>query len=144
MSILNTLAASSSSPYLISTTTTGEMAAIGVWEIIAAVLALVGGVLVYFLFVNAKAEPKGKFLKWLKDFLAFRTMWIEPVLKVFYYIVTIFVILFSFSLIAVDFLSFLGVLVLGPIIVRLGYEMMMMFIMIWRNTREIANNTKKQ
>ena len=41
---------------------------IGVWLIIALILALIGSGLVYFLFVNSKATPKNKFLKWLKDF----------------------------------------------------------------------------
>lgn len=128
--------------YLISSSSSVDPAA-GVWTIIAAILALVGGILVYFLFVKAKQEPKGKFLKWLKDFLAFKTMWIEPVMKVLYYIITIFIILFSFALISQSFLAFIVCLILGPIFVRLVYEMTMMFIMIWRNTQEIANNTKK-
>ena len=120
-----------------------SMAAAGIWTIIAAILAVVGGILLYFLFVKSKAEPKGKFLKWLKDFLAFRTMWIEPVMKVLYYIATIFVVLYSFALISFSPLAFLLTLVLGPIIIRLFYEMTMMFIMIWRNTQDIAKNTEK-
>ena len=121
----------------------GDVAAVGVWTIIAAILALVGGILAYFLFVKSKTEPKGKFLKWLKDFLAFKTMWIEPIMKVCYYIATIFVVLISFAMISTSFLLFLGVLILGPIIIRLLYEMTMMYIMIWHNTQEIAKNTEK-
>ena len=116
------------------------------WGIIALVLAIVGGILVYFLFVKAKTEPKGKFAKWLKDFLSFKIMWIEPILKVVYYVATIFTVLYSFTFIALGgygFLMFLMCLVLGPIIIRIVYEATMMFIMIWRNTRDIAENTKK-
>ena len=112
-----------------------------IWAIISIILAIVGGILVHFLFVKAKQEPKNKFLKWLKDFLAFKTMWIETILKVIYYICTIFCILISFSFISFSFLAFILVLVLGPIAIRLGYEMTMMFIMIWHNTAEIAKNT---
>lgn len=117
---------------------------LGVWMIIALILAIVGGILCYFLFVNGKTEPKGKFLKWLKDFLAFKIMWIEPIMKVIYYIATIFVILYSFALISVSFVAFIVCLVLGPIMIRLIYEAAMMFIMIWRNTRDIAKNTEKK
>lgn len=113
----------------------------GVWTIISLILAIVGGILVYFLFVKAKEDPKNKFLKWLKDFLAFKTMWIETILKVLYYILTIFFILGSFALIPVSFLSFISTLVLAPIVIRLIYEFSMMFIMIWRNTADIAKNT---
>lgn len=112
-----------------------------VWTIISLILAIVGGILVYFLFVKAKEDPKNKFLKWLKDFLAFKTMWIETILKVLYYILTIFFILGSFALIPVSFLSFISTLVLAPIVIRLIYEFSMMFIMIWRNTADIAKNT---
>ena len=118
-----------------------------IWGIIALILAIVGGILVYFLFVKAKTEPKGKFAKWLKDFLSFKIMWIEPILKVVYYVATIFTVLYSFTFLALGgygFLMFLMCLVLGPIIIRIVYEAIMMFIMIWRNTRDIAENTKKK
>ena len=130
---------------------TGTAAGAGIWLIIAAILAVIGGILVYFLFVRSKNEPKGKFSKWLKDFLAFKVMWIEPILKVVYYIATIFVILYSFTYFGMfnimggmALLMWLLTIILGPIIVRILYEMTMMFIMIWHNTRDIAENTKKK
>ena len=140
LQLLNSLSSSGSS---YGSTVQG----IGIWSIIALILSIVGGILIYFLFVKQKAEPKGKFLKWLKDFLTFKIMWIEPILKVVYYILTIFVILYSFTFLALGgygILPFFLCLILGPIVVRLGYEMTMMFIMIWRNTRDIADNTKKK
>lgn len=117
---------------------------IGIWGLIALILAIVGGILVYFLFVKAKTTPKNKFAKWLKDFLAFKIMWIEGILKVVYYCLTIFVILISFGFLGMGangFLTFLIVLVLGPILIRLAYEMTIMFIMVWKNTKIIAENT---
>ena len=129
----------------------GSAAGAGIWMIIAAILAIVGGILVYFLFVKAKTEPKGKFGKWLKDFLSFKVLWIEPILKVVYYIATIFIVLYSFTFFGMfnlmggmAFLMWLLTLILGPIIIRIIYEMSMMFIMIWRNTKDIADNTKKK
>ena len=117
-----------------------------VWFIIASILAIIGGILLYFLFVNKKEDPKSKFAKWLKDFLAFRIMWLEPILKIAYYILTIGCILMSFAFLGyggAGVLMFFLTLIGGPILIRLGYEMTMMFIMIWRNTRDIAENTKK-
>ena len=122
-----------------------------IWFIISAILAVIGGILVYFLFVKSKTEPKGKFAKWLKDFLSFKIMWLEAILKVVYYAATIFVILFSFTFLGaigvmggIALVMFLACLILGPVLVRVGYEMTMMFIMIWHNTRDIADNTKKK
>ena len=120
---------------------------IAIWSIIASILAIVGGILVYFLFVSAKTTPKGKFAKWLKDFLSFKIMWIEPILKIVYYIATIFIVLYSFSFISLGgfgFLAFILILILGPVVLRIAYEATMMFIMIWRNTKDIADNTKKK
>ena len=151
--LLNSLDSGSSygSGYGSASSLAGTAAGAGIWLIIAAILAIIGGILVYFLFVKSKTEPKGKFGKWLKDFLSFKVMWIEPILKVIYYIATIFVILYSFTYFGMfnimggmAFLMFILTLILGPIIIRLAYEMTMMFIMIWRNTRDIAENTKKK
>ena len=130
-----------------SSSSMDALAGAGIWMIIAAIISIIGGILVYFLFVRSKTEPKGKFAKWLKDFLSFKVMWIEPILKCVYYIATIFTVLFSFSFLALGgygVLMFFLWLILGPIIVRLAYEMTMMFIMIWHNTRDIAENTKKK
>ena len=127
--------------------TYGTMQGMGIWGIIAAVLAIVGGILIFFLFVKAQKDPSNKFAKWLKDFLSFKIMWIEGILKVVYYIATIFVMLYSFSFLALGgmgFLMFLIFLILMPIIIRLAYEATMMFIMIWHNTKDIAENTKKK
>ena len=128
-------------------TTTGATEGFYIWFAIASILAIVGGVLVYFLFVNKKETPKGKFAKWLKDFLAFKIMWLEPILKIAYYILTIGCILASFGFLGyggTGVLMFFVTLICGPILIRLGYEMTMMFIMIWRNTKDIADNTKKK
>ncbi len=120
-----------------------------IWGIIALILAIVGGILIYFLFVRSKNPVKGKFAKLLKDFLSFKIMWIEPILKVIYYAATIYVMLLSFSFLGIGaggygFLMFLVFLIVVPIIIRLVYEATMMFIMIWRNTRDIADNTEKK
>ena len=118
-----------------------------IWMAIASILAIVGGVLLYFLFVKKKEDPKGKFAKWLKDFLSFKIMWLEPILKMVYYILTIGCILTSFGFLGYGgngVLMFFITLIGGPIVIRLGYELTMMFIMIWRNTRDIAENVKKK
>lgn len=149
--LFNSLDSSSSSSYGSASSIAGSAAGAGIWLIIAAILAVIGGILVYFLFVRSKNTPKGKFAAWLKDFLAFKVMWIEPILKVVYYIATIFVILYSFTYFGMfnilggtALLMWLLTIILGPIIIRIIYEMTMMFIMIWHNTRDIAENTKKK
>lgn len=114
-----------------------------IWTIIAVILSIVGGILVYFLFLNPKKEVKTSgFVGWLKDFLSFKTMMIESILKVLYLISTILVILLSFNFISTSFVSFLLMIILGPVAVRLAYEGCLMLIMIWKNTAEINKKMK--
>lgn len=109
-----------------------------VWAILAPILAIIGAILLYFLFVNTKDEPKNKTAKAIKDFLSFKTMKVEALVKMFYYATTFYVILTSF-----DWLSFGGnyifqffaQLILGPIAIRLAYELIMVLVGIWHNTK---------
>ena len=109
-----------------------------IWGIIAAVLAVVGGILVYFLFIKKDNKGLNKKLVTLKELLDFRIMIIEPILKVLYLIGTIYVILVSFAFIEISFWKFIATLIFGPIIIRLIYEGFLIMIMIWKNTKEIA------
>ena len=124
--------------YINSPSNTAALAGSAIWGIIASVLAVIGGILVYFLFIKKDNKGLSKKLVTLKELLDFRIMIIEPILKVLYLIGTIYVILVSFSFISVSFLLFLVILILGPIVIRLVYEGFLIMIMIWKNTKEIA------
>lgn len=115
-----------------------------VWIILSLILAIVGGILVYFLFLSKKNEGKFTgFLGWLYDFLSFKKMFLETLLKVTYLIIAIYITLSSFALIGESFLAFLLQLLLGNVIARVVYEFSLILLVICRNTTEIAKNTKK-
>lgn len=123
------------------------LASIGstVWTILSIILAVVGGILIYILFLNKKNEGKFKgFLGWLYDFLSFKKMFLEILLKVTYLIVAIFITLYSFVLIGENFLAFLLMLVGGNIVARVVYEFALVLLVICRNTTDIAKNTSKK
>lgn len=122
------------SPSNTATITSGAV----IWIIVAAILAIVGGILVYFLFIKKDNKGLSKKLVTLKELLDFRIMIIEPILKVLYLIGTIYVILVSFAFIEISFWKFIATLILGPIVIRLVYEGFLIMIMIWKNTKEIA------
>ena len=113
------------------------------WTVVSLILAIIGGVLVYFLFIKGKDLNLSAGLTKLRDLLDFKIMLIEPILKILYLVITIFVILISFNFITINFLSFLLTLLLGPVIVRIIYEASLMLVMIWKNTKIIADNTAK-
>ena len=116
-----------------------------VWVILSLILAVVGGILVYFLFLSKKNEGKFTgFLGWLYDFLSFKKMFLEALLKVTYLIIAIYITLYSFVLIGDSFLGFLLTLVLGNVIARVVYEFSLILLVICRNTTDIAKNTSKK
>ena len=119
-----------------------------VWTVIAVILAISAGIMVYFMFVKSDKHVSSSLQK-LRYLLDFKTMLIEPILKIVYIILTIFIVLFSFGLISTSFILFLIVLIFGPLTLRITYELMMINIMIWKNTKEIngnlnPKNTKKE
>ena len=124
-----------------TTNTVNKVAGTAVWTVIAFIIAIAAGIMIYFMFVKDN-KPVSEKLQKLKDLLDFKTMLIEPILKIVYIIATVFIILFSFGLISLNFVSFLMVLILGPIAIRIVYELMMINIIIWKNTKEINDNIK--
>ena len=56
-----------------------------IWTVIAMIIAIAAGIMVYFMFVKDKKEVSKK-LQTLKDLLDFKVMLIEPLLKVLYII----------------------------------------------------------
>ena len=107
-----------------------------VWTIVAAVLAVVGGILLYFLFLSPKREGKyNKFFNWMYDFLSFKKMFIENLLKITYLILALFITLISFGM--PNFLTILCTLVLGNLCVRVAYEFSLVLLIICRNSTEI-------
>ena len=108
------------------------------WLIISAILAIVGGITAYVMFVSQKKEKKiSGFVDWLHDFLNFKNFFIEIILKVLYLITAIYITLGSFSFIRTSVASFFLMLIIGNIIARVSYEMLLMLITIVKNTTEI-------
>ena len=124
--------------------TVNNIESVAVWTIVSLILAIIGGVLVYFLFVKGKNLKLSPTLKKIRDLLDFKVMLIEPILKIVYLISTIFVILVSFSAISQNFLLFLLILILGPVFIRLIYEASLILVMIWKNTKQISENTSQK
>ena len=116
---------------------------IAIWLIVSLVLAIIGGVTIYFLFVKSDKKIENKNLEWFKNFLGFKKMLIEDLLKITYLILAIFITLYSFALIAVNFFGFVLVLTLGNLMLRIVYEASLVLIMIWKNTTEINKKLKK-
>ena len=122
----------------------GGAADTAIWTIISLVLAVVGGIVLYFTFLRKSNDGKfKKFWGWRYDFLNFKKLFLENLLRVLYLITTIFVTLFSFAVIGKSFLSFLGILVIGNLITRIIYEFLLILLVICRNTSEMNSKLGK-
>jgi len=115
------------------------------WVVISAVLAIVGGIIGYALFVSKKDEGEyAGFVAWLHNFLNFKKYFIEVILKAMYLISALFITLSSFSLIGTSVAGFFLYLILGNILVRISYELILMMLTIVNNTTEINQKLSVQ
>lgn len=113
-----------------------------IWTIISVVVAIAGGIALYFTFLRSNKKLDG-FLSKLRDFLNFKTLLLEEILKVSYLILAIFITLYSFGFIGTSVGAFFGMLIGGNIILRISYELSILIIKICRNTTEINSKLKK-
>ena len=124
--------------------TTSSLETLGVWSIIALVIAIVGGIALYFTFLSKKNDGKWSgFLGWLYNTLTFKNMIVEAIIKILYLVVAIFITLYSLGLIAVNIISALMLLIVGNILLRVCYEFMLLAIITCRNTSDINSKLNK-
>lgn len=112
--------------------------------VILFLIALVGGICAYLMFVKSDEEPKDSRLLKLKEFLSFKKMIIEGLLKATYIIFALFITLYSFQImIGTSFITGLMLLILLNIMLRIGYEASLIVLLIWRNTSDINKKLGK-
>ena len=134
-----------SSSYSRSLLNSSSAANSSIWIIVSLVLAVVGGILIYFLFLSKKNEGKFKgFVGWLYDFLSFKKMFMETLLKITYLIFALYITLSSFAFIGTNFLVFLAYLIIGNVVVRIIYEFSLLLLVICRNTTDINKKLSKK
>ena len=112
--------------------------------VILFLIALVGGICAYLMFVKSDEEPKDPRLLKLKEFLSFNKMIIEGLLKATYIIFALFITLYSFQImVGTSFITGLMLLILLNILLRIGYEASLIVLLIWRNTSDISKKLGK-
>lgn len=117
-----------------------EVAALAV--VLGVVCAIVLTVLLYvYVIPESKNGKLGKFLQFLHDFFRFRKLYIEAILRFLYVLTTMLCICTGFfMLFGRTFFAGLALMILGPVVVRLAYELVMLVIILVTNV--IAINRK--
>lgn len=128
--------------------------------IILGALVAIGGTVVSFIFIlpDKKRNSLNGFFRWAHDFLNFKELWIEKILKALYIFETFaciaigFFMLFSVEHIygwfssSTVYLGGFGILliILGPVVVRLIYEGLMLMVLLVKNVMDINNKLNPQ
>lgn len=97
---------------------------------------LAGGLALYFLFVRKPNNYHGSAAK-LHDILSFRKFFSEQLIRMLYCIVVIALIVYSIVLLFSHVFLALVVFIVGNIIARVGFECMLVLLVLCRNTQEI-------
>ena len=129
----------------------------GLVSVIAVLATIVALILVYKFILPAKRRPRlNKLGQFLHDAFDFKFLIVEKVLQFFYILSTVSVVCYGVAmLIGFDIyrsgyynrthwygLEGIVLAVLGPIAIRLAYEMIMMFILLVKNVMQINKKLK--
>ena len=127
------------------------LSTLGTLGLIALVLAIAATVLAFVFIVPAKRRDQmGKFGKFLHDTCNFKYLIIEKILQALYIFATALTILIGFfMLFCSDWNGWMGgkgilVMILGPIVVRVTYELMMMAVLAVKNIISINSKLRNQ
>ncbi len=122
--------------------TTNQITFSVVWTIISIVVAIIGGITLYFTVFNKKQTAKYKgFMKYLSEFVNFKYFIIDDLFRILYLISAIMITLLSFTYIGSW--KFLTLLILGNLGLRIVYELLLLFNELCLNVREINKKIKK-
>lgn len=121
---------------------------------ISVILAIVVTVLLVVMVTpKKKRESLPKFFVFLHDLFNFKYLIIEKILKVVYIFATLVCLIEGFLTIITSPTAYLPgqmvlvgllLMVLGPIVIRIAFELMMSFLLLVKNTMEINNKIKNQ
>lgn len=135
---------------------------LGIVFTIIAIVAAIAAVVLALIFIvpEKKRASLNKFGQFLHDTLNFKFLIVEKILQALYIFTTAFAVIYGFLNLfnfdtAYDIwtdqtsIKWYGgqgllLLLLGPIVVRLMYEMMMMFVLLVKNAISINNKLKNQ
>lgn len=128
--------------YNVTTGVPSAVPAIFVWTIISLVLAVVGGIVLYFTVFNKKKEGKYKgILGFLYDLIHFRYFVIDDIVRIAYLVGVIAITLLSFNYIGNW--QFLVILIGGNLSLRLSFELIMLFMGLCHDVRDMNKKMKK-
>ena len=133
----------STDPYDVATSANNIMPMSDTTAVIILAVSLMVAILAFFLIVKVKNKPESSFMRKLHEYLNFRAIIIDDLIKFFYILSTVSLTITAFWMMfqKVNYAPLLGlaVLVFGNLAVRVFYEFIMLLVGIWTNTTDIRN-----
>lgn len=124
--------------------TTNSFSLTEVWLIVSLILAVIGGIFLYnTYFTKDKEKEYTGIIKIIYDLLNFNITIIEPIFRVLYLISAIAITLSSFAYITVNFFTFIGILIFGNIFARLGFELLLLILRLFKDVSDINKKIKE-
>lgn len=113
--------------------------------VVVPIVAFIITILMFVLVAERKKAPKNGFLRWLREFLNFRSILISGIIKFVYLFSAITLTILSFIVMTKGgndsvleaILAGLVILVFGNILLRVMMESIMIMIGLWKNTSDI-------
>lgn len=129
---------------------------LGAFSVIGGILAVVATILAYvFIVPESRREKLHAFGKFLHDTCNFKYLIVEKILQALYIFFTADMIILGFFMLFAapkDFYGYrhwlggygLVIMILGPIVIRLVYELLMMAVLLLKNVISINNKLRNQ
>lgn len=111
------------------------------------VIALIISILVFIFLVQKKKAPRGRFLRWLREYLNFRSILVAGIIKFVYIFLAVILTIASFFImfqgkddsVLTMIVAGLVTLIVGNILLRVMLELTMALIVVWENTSDIRS-----
>ena len=108
--------------------------------------------LVFVFLIQKKKAPRGRFMRWLREFLNFRSIMIAGIIKFLYVFLAVALTISSVIVmfqgrddtVLMMILIGLAMLIIGNIVLRITMEMTMAIISMWDNTSDIRGVLMKE
>ena len=119
---------------------------------VAGIVSLIIAILVFVFLIQKKKAPRGRFMRWLREYLNFRSIVIAGIIKFLYAFFAVFLTIMSVVVMfqgrgdSVLTMIIVGLLMLivGNVLLRIGMEMTMALIVVWENTSDIRGVMVKE
>ena len=112
---------------------------------VAAIVSFIVAIIAFIFLVQKKKAPRGRFMKWLREYLNFRSILIAGIIKFLYIFLAVLLTIMSVVVmcqgrgdtVLVMILIGLAMMVFGNLFLRIMLELTMAIIMMWENTSDM-------